>query len=375
MKKTPLFDAHKTLNAKMAPFAGYEMPITYPDGVIKEHEWVRSHAGLFDVSHMGQVTLSGPGAAAFWEKVTPSAFQKAKPGAARYTVMTGEDGGILDDLIVTRLAENEFYAVLNAGRKDSDIAWIKKNLPPGLTFHYREGDALLALQGPLAEKIMRDVFGVDLSDLPYMHGRVQTINGVQAMVSRLGYTGEDGFELGVPASAAATIWDKLLAHPEVRPIGLAARDSLRLEMGYCLYGHDIDAATTPLEADLGWVMRKNGADFIGAPAIVARGMTRRRVGLRLLDKGVAREGATILDEKGEAIGALTSGGFSPTLRQSIGQGYVEQSFARPGQRIQIDVRGRRIPAEICAMPFREPRTKSSRPVEPARESSKIAKTS
>jgi len=363
MKTTPLHAAHAALKAKTGPFAGYEMPLYYPEGVMKEHEWTRAHAGLFDVSHMGQVILEGPGAAQFWERVTPSAFTKTKIGRAKYTVLTNEAGGILDDLIVTRLDDEKFYVVLNAGRKDEDLKWIKSHLPPSLSLIYEEDKALIALQGQAAVKVMFDEFGVDLKDMEYMTGRYVDLHGVKGFVSRLGYTGEDGFELSVPGSGAAKIWDGLLTHDDVKPIGLAARDSLRLEMGYCLYGHDIDETTTPVEAGLRWVIGKENKDFIGASVVRAQmedGPARKRVGVRLLDKGVAREGTVLRNEAGDEIGTLTSGGFSPTLKISVGQGYVDAVHAASGTKILADVRGRMIAAEICAMPFMQAKTKAAK---------------
>lgn len=361
MKTTPLHESHKALGAKMGEFAGYDMPLYYPDGVLKEHEWVRAHAGLFDVSHMGQITVEGAQAAAFWERMTPSGFTKAKNGMARYTVLTNEQGGILDDLIVTRLTEDKFYAVINAGRKYQDLEWLRRNLPDGLKLEHLAEHALIALQGPSAEQVLFEVFGLDVKSLAYMTGQYADVDGTQAFISRLGYTGEDGFELSVPGDRARAIWDRMLVHAEVKPIGLAARDSLRLEMGYCLYGHDIDENVTPVEADLGWVIGKDNQSFIGATPVraqMADGAGRKRTGFQLLDKGVAREGALVLDMEGREIGRVTSGSFSPTLKFSIGQGYIDAAHANAGEKIMVDVRGRRIPAEIAPMPFVEPKTKA-----------------
>jgi aminomethyltransferase len=347
MKTTPLHAAHLSLSAKMGEFAGYDMPLFYDLGVLKEHEWTRAHAGLFDVSHMGQVSLKGPGATAFLESMTPSSFSKLGLNRTKYTVLTNAQGGIIDDLMVTKTGDDEFHMVINAGCKDKDIAWIKSHLPDGLTFTHFEDWALIALQGPSAERVMKDTLGIDLSDLPYMG---LWYRDYTMFVSRLGYTGEDGFELSVPAADAEALWNKLLAHPEVKPIGLAARDSLRLEMGYCLYGHDIGPDTPPLDADLGWVMRDDAKAG-------ARPPSRKRVGVILTDKGIAREGAEILNKAGEKIGALSSGGFSPTLKASIGQGYVPLEYAEPETEVFVNVRGNAIAAKIVKMPFVQPRTK------------------
>ncbi len=361
-KTTALHEAHQALGAKMGAFEGYDMPFFYGEGVIREHEWVRNHAGLFDVSHMGQIVIEGPGAAAFLERITPSAFQSKKPGRAQYTVLTNEEGGIIDDLIVTRLSEDQFYAVINAGCKDKDIAWIRQSLPDNLTFTDLEDRAMIALQGPQAEDVLRDTLNIDTSTLPYMWiMENQTAGEADLFVSRLGYTGEDGFELSVPADKAQEIWGKLMSHDEVKPIGLAARDSLRLEMGYSLYGHDIDESTSPVEANLAWIIGKNNTGFIGAERILRErkeGPVRRRVGVKLLGKGVARGGAEIRNVDDQKVGELTSGGFSPTLKESIGQGYVESSLANIGEKVFVTVRGRNIEAEISAMPFILPKTKS-----------------
>lgn len=348
-RRTALHASHTALGAKMGEFAGYDMPLYYKEGVLSEHEWVRSRAGLFDVSHMGQIILHGPEEEIikFWERMTPSAFAKLGDGAAKYTVLTSPKGGMIDDLIVTRIWHNKFFAVLNAGRKNVDIEWLRGHLPESVTLEYSEMEALLALQGPDAEKVMRETFGLDLSDMNYMSGKYFDLDHAAALVSRLGYTGEDGFEISVSAQEAPRIWREFMGHPDVMPIGLAARDSLRLEMGYPLYGHDIDETTSPAEANLSWILRDKSGPKPG----------RLRVGIKLLDKGVAREGAEIRNEVGEKIGALTSGGFSPSLKDSIGMGYIETAMAATGTNIFVHVRGRDIPAQIVSMPFVPARTK------------------
>ena len=350
MKQTPLHAAHQKLNAKMGEFAGYDMPLYYDLGVLKEHLWVRESAGLFDVSHMGQVSLKGEGTRAFLESLTPSVFEKLGINRTKYTVLLNDAGGIVDDLMVTKTSDEEFHLVINAGCKDKDIAHIKSRLPETVEFTHFDDWALIALQGPQSESVMRDAMGIDLADVPYMGLWFKDYN---MFVSRLGYTGEDGFEISVPNDKAEELWNKLLSDERVKPIGLAARDSLRLEMGYCLYGHDIDDTTSPLDADLGWVMSKAAKENAPAP-------TRKRVGVMLMDKGVAREGAGILNKDGEKIGELTSGGFSPTLQKSIGQAYVPTEYAAIGAEILVDVRGRKIPAVIAKMPFVESRTKRSK---------------
>lgn len=347
MKHTPLHAAHLALNAKMGEFAGYDMPLYYADGVLKEHEWTRAHAGIFDVSHMGQITLSGKGAAQFLEDLTPSAFKNSKQFVAKYTVLLNPQGGIIDDLIVTRLNDDTFFIVINAGCKEKDIAWITSKLPDDVNLRIMSDRALVAVQGPEAERVMREALEMDVTGLGYM----RLMEYGRCTVSRLGYTGEDGFELSVPQEDAEILWNRLLAHEAVKPVGLAARDSLRLEMGYCLYGHDIDDTTTPLEADLAWVMRKENPPAFPAPQ-------RKRVGVKLTGKGIAREGTEIFDRAGhKKIGTLTSGTFSPTLKQAVGQGYVETGYAAAGTEVAVNVRGNMIDAVIERMPFVTAKTK------------------
>ena len=351
---TALHDIHVSSGAKMGEFAGYDMPLYYALGVKKEHEWVRGgNVGIFDVSHMGQVSLSGAGAQDFLHKLTPSSFEKLGIKRTKYTVFTNENGGIVDDLMVTKTGEDEFHMVINGGCKDKDIAWIKGHLPDGVEFKHYDDWALIALQGEQSERVINDVLGIDLSDQPYM---CVWYKDYTMFISRLGYTGEDGFEISVQNDDASELWQKLCAHDAVEPIGLAARDSLRLEMGYCLYGHDIDATTTPLEADLKWIMRKDEHDFIGADHI--KEPKRKRVGVKLTGKGIAREGSEIRNMNDEPIGTLTSGGFSPTLNMAIGQGYVPMDYAKEGTDIFVNVRGRNIEAQISKMPFMPPRTKT-----------------
>ena len=355
MKKTPLHAMHVALSAKMGEFAGYDMPLYYGEGVLKEHEWVRANAGIFDVSHMGQVIVSGNDTARFLERLTPSAFKTAKSFVAKYTVLTNELGGIVDDLIITKLSDTNFFAVINAGCKEKDISWIVRHLSGDVELQILDDRALIALQGPDAEKALAESCDIYASDLGYMR-MIETIyDGEAIFVSRLGYTGEDGFEISIPSDKAASLWDRLLLNPSVKPIGLAARDSLRLEMGYCLYGHDIDDKTTPLEADLGWVMGKANSSFIGAEHVPAP--KRQRVGLKLIDKGIAREGAEIRTMRDEQIGMITSGTFSPTLKQSIAQGYVPVEFAAIGTQLLVHVRGNNILAEVTPMPFIQPKVK------------------
>ncbi len=362
MKTTPLHAVHVASNARMGEFAGYDMPLYYGEGVMAEHEWTRRSAGIFDVSHMGQLFLEGPGAMAFVSRLTPSDFTNAPDGRAKYTVLTNEQGGIVDDLIITRLSPTKFFVVINAGCKEKDIAWMQRHLPKDVTLTRLDDRALIALQGTQAETTLRECFGIETAGQPYMwFERANLPCGTEIFVSRLGYTGEDGFELSVPEGKAAGVWEKLAAHKAVKPVGLAARDSLRLEMGYPLYGHDIDDTTSPVEAGLAWVIAKENKGFIGAETVLKHlrdGGPRQRIAIRLTGAGVAREGAEIRNTQDKLFGTLSSGGFSPTLKQSIGMGYVPRGAVKAGDTLQVNVRGRNIAAEATVMPFLPAKTKS-----------------
>lgn len=361
MKKTPLHEAHLELNAQMAEFAGYDMPIQYPTGVMTEHNWTRENAGIFDVSHMGQITIEGERAVEFLERITPSTFSTLGENVAKYTVLTNEEGGMIDDLIVTRLGENKFFAVVNGACKDKDIKWMTRHLPKGMMMVHHESRALIAVQGPKSESVLHLALGINTRDLDYM--RFMEKNDL--FISRLGYTGEDGFEISIPDDRVKAIWHKLMAHADVKPIGLAARDSLRLEMGYPLYGHDIDHTTSPVEADSTWIMGKDRANkgFIGAERVLTElenGASRKRVGIEITGKGVAREGAEVFDASGETlIGVLTSGGFSPSTQKAIGQAYISTAQANIGDTVNVRVRGRDIEAKIADMPFVQAKTKKA----------------
>lgn len=364
MKQTALNQTHKEQKGKMVEFAGYEMPVQYEEGMLKEHEWVRnSNVGLFDVSHMGQFILEGPSAAEFLNKITPSNFIIAKPHLAKYTVLTNEDGGIIDDLIITKITDEKFFIVLNAGCKEKDKAWINKNLNKDLKFNELSDRSLIAIQGQKSEEILNEfLVDGDLSELPYMNmGNYTLKNHEEVIISRTGYTGEDGFEVSIQNDKAAQFWLELCQKDEVKPIGLGARDSLRLEVGYPLYGHDLDDTTSPIEAGLGWVVSKSNNNFFGAKRIKKEKETseisRSRLGVKLLQKGIAREG-TEIKKDGEIIGKLTSGGFSPNLKVSIGQGYFDTKKAKINDEVVAIVRNREIPAILTSPIFVEAKTKS-----------------
>jgi aminomethyltransferase len=360
LKRTPLHDLHLALGAKMAPFAGYDMPIQYPSGILKEHNHTRSAAGLFDVSHMGIGELTGSaGMIAAFERLIPGDVAALKPGRIRYSLLLNDGGGIFDDLMITRKPDEggaeRLYLVVNAACKDFDFPHIANGTRGSGELNVIEDGALLALQGPAAAAALaRVVPGVE--QLAFMSaGRFQW-RGVALWVSRSGYTGEDGFEIELPAPAAVDFAKALLAQPEVAPVGLGARDSLRLEAGLCLYGHDIDQTTSPVEADLVWTIgrrRRERRDFPGSARIMrelAEGPSRLRVAIKPETRAIAREGAEILDEAGAPIGHVTSGAFGPTVGGPIAMGYVK-SPAAVGDRTQIVVRGAAHPARIVQAPF------------------------
>jgi aminomethyltransferase len=361
--RTPLHDEHVAAGARLVPFAGYDMPVQYPTGIIAEHLWTREHAGLFDVSHMGQADLLGPDhktAARALEALVPADILNLKPGRQRYTQLLGENGGILDDLMVVRPADTAedgiLHLVVNASTKEADYAHIAARLPSSVRLERRDDRALLALQGPGAEGVLARL-GVGTARLAFMEAGRFEIAGMRAHVSRSGYTGEDGFEISVPATDAAALWRLLLADPEVKPIGLGARDSLRLEAGLCLYGHDIDATTTPIEAGLAWSIqkrRRNEGGFPGADRIrrdLEEGTEHIRVGLRPEGRAPAREGALVTTPDGREVGVVTSGGFGPSVNGPVAMGYVAREVSAPGGELLLLVRGRPMPAKVSPLPF------------------------
>ncbi|KUY92379.1 glycine cleavage system protein T [Burkholderia territorii] len=360
LSRTPLHGLHVELGAKMVPFAGYEMPVQYPLGILKEHLHTRSRAGLFDVSHMGQVLLSGPDAAAALETLVPVDVIDLPHGMQRYALFTNAQGGILDDLMITRFADDELVLVVNAACKDRDIQHLKERIGQRCDVVELANRALLALQGPAAASVLARL-APRLAELLFMQSMRVELAGAVCMVSRSGYTGEDGYEISVPADRAEALARLLLADPAVEPIGLGARDSLRLEAGLCLYGHDIDGGTTPIEGGLLWalskVRRPTGARAGGYPGadVIARqlaeGVSRKRVGLVVKDRVPVREGADIVDADGRSIGTVTSGGFGPTYDGPVAIGYVSTEYAAPGTELHAIVRGKPVAMEITKMPF------------------------
>jgi aminomethyltransferase len=362
-QKTPLHVLHLELGARMAPFAGYDMPIHYPAGVLAEHLHTRKFAGLFDVSHMGQALIEGAGhavVAAFLETLCPADFLNLAPTRQRYTQLLNDDGGIVDDLMVTRPpgADGALRLVVNASRKAVDTALIRDRLPSGLRLTPLPEAALLALQGPMAAlTLARLAPGGGLETMPFMSARPSRVAGFETFVSRSGYTGEDGYEISLASTHAESLARILLAEPDVAPIGLGARDSLRLEAGLCLYGHELDETVDPIEAALSWSIQKRRrleGGFPGARRIqgaLANGPTRRRVGIRPDGRAPAREGTQIVSPDGAPIGVVTSGGFGPSVGAPIAMGFVARAFAAVATPIGLMVRGKPSSARVGALPF------------------------
>jgi len=367
LKTTPLHEAHIALGARMVPFAGYDMPVQYVDGVLKEHLWTREHAGLFDVSHMGQARLRGPnsekgGPLAAFEELVPGDFINLKPGKQKYSVLLNRDGGIVDDLMAARpvsiegTGDDGLFVVVNGACKENDFKVIEGELAGQVAIERLETRALIAIQGPEAAAVFQHHVP-DAAAMVFMDIRLMTGFGVDLIVSRSGYTGEDGYEISVPGEAADDVWMKLCADRRVKPIGLGARDSLRLEAGLPLYGHDLDETVSPVEADLAFAINKNRReqrDFPGAARIVKEltdGPARIRVALKVLEGAPAREGAEIADASGAVIGVVTSGGFSPSLKQGIALGFVPPAHAAVGTALKVIVRGKPQACEVVKAPF------------------------
>ncbi|MBT5765730.1 MAG: glycine cleavage system aminomethyltransferase GcvT [Kordiimonadaceae bacterium] len=353
---TPLFSLHNNLGGKMVPFAGYSMPVQYPLGVMGEHNHCREKAGLFDVSHMGQVIIKGNGADEWLETLVPGNIIDLKENRIRYTTFTNEKGGILDDLMITKRSD-DIFMVVNAACKEQDIKHMLSHMPDHLDLIEITDRALVALQGPMAAKVLtRFVDGVD--EMPFMSYTEAEISGVHCYISRCGYTGEDGHEISIPASSAEMICAALLAEDEVVAIGLGARDSLRLEAGLCLYGHDITTDTTPAEGAISWSIGKRRLEeggFPGAEKIIRQIETddidRLRVGILPSGKAPAREGTEILDAEDNVIGVITSGGFGPTFGGPVAMGYVKKENSEIGTNVFLQVRKKKLEATVAKMPF------------------------
>jgi aminomethyltransferase len=357
LKKTPLYEAHVALGGKIVPFAGFHMPVQYPSGITAEHQAVRTAAGLFDVCHMGEFILKGPQALDLIQKITVNDASKVAVGQVQYSAMCLEDGGIIDDLLVYRAADH-WMLVVNASNKEKDLAWVQEHAG---AFDVEVVDAsddtaLLAIQGPKAAGIVQSLTDARLEDIGYYKFAPGAVARVEGIISRTGYTGEDGFELYVPAEGGMDLWDALMeagAGSGLIPTGLGCRDSLRLEMGYSLYGNDLDEDHTPLESGLGWITKLNKEDFVGRRALVAQkeaGVTRRLVGLKLTDRGFPRHGYPVV-ANGKDVGEVTSGVVSPSLGVGVAMGYVPPDLASPGTEVGIRIRDKVIPAVVHKPPF------------------------
>ncbi|HVY12501.1 MAG TPA: glycine cleavage system aminomethyltransferase GcvT [Alphaproteobacteria bacterium] len=355
LRTTTLHDWHVKHGAKMVPFAGYNMPVQYKDGIIAEHNHTRTEAGLFDVSHMGQVILHGQ---ENWQKfanLVPGSVMGLQPWRMRYTTLLNDWGGVIDDLMMIRPdAGDDLWLVINASRKEVDVDVMRKTIPAEACEVLQRD--LLALQGPQAVKVLRR-YAPTCAELSFMQAGWADIKGIRVMLMRSGYTGEDGFEISVEPSRTEELADLLLENPEVKPIGLGARDTLRLEAGLCLYGHELDEKTTPVEAGLNWIINRERLakdDFLGASILEAEILNkpeRCRVGFNIEGRAPAREGTEIQNKEGQTIGTITSGGFSPTLNRPIAMGYVERRYAEPETEVNLIVRGKPVAARVCPLPF------------------------
>ena len=350
----PLDGWHRSLGARMVPFAGYAMPIQY-EGILAEHRWTRESAGLFDVSHMGQLLIAGGETEKALEALLPADLGILKEGRPKYSLLLTEDGGIIDDLMLTRRGDH-FYMVVNGATKHGDIAHLESNLDRGVVVDHMKEQALLALQGPKAVDALARLVP-DAAALTFMTGGAFRLAGITAWISRSGYTGEDGFEISIPASSAEEVASLLAGQPEVKPIGLGARDSLRLEAGLPLYGHDLDTTTTPVEADLVFALSKRRREQGGFPGWhriaheLAEGPIRKRVGLAVEGRQPVREGAMVVDSEGSEVGKVTSGGFSPSLEAPIAMAYVPLASADPGTRVSLAQRGKIFTGQVVPLPF------------------------
>lgn len=371
LKKTPLHAMHVRLGARMAEFGGYDMPIQYSEGIMAEHVWTRTQAGLFDVSHMGPSFLALPElgggdeahrkVSALVEKLVPSDIAGLAPGKVQLTVLLNENGGIIDDLMIGRPAATDrqgmLYIVVNAGTKENDFALIQQAAGNEAKLRRADDRALIALQGPKAEQVIEAIFpqAAALTFMTFV--RIEDTDYGRVLITRCGYTGEDGFEILVPAEHGEAFANRLLEDHRVKPIGLGARDSLRLEAGLCLYGHDLDTNKTPVAASLSWMIsktRRERGDFPGAQRILGElksGVPSKRVGIRPLGRAPAREGVEVQSQDGQTIGVVTSGGFGPTVNGPVAQGYVDTSYAKAGTPVKLLVRGKLLDAEIATLPF------------------------
>ena len=355
-RTTSLYDCHLEAEARMVEFAGWRMPVQY-SGVIDEHRAVRAAAGLFDVSHMGEIRVAGPGAEAAVQRLTPNNVARLRPGRAHYSALLTERGTYIDDLLVYRLAEDEILLVVNAANREADLEWVRAQVgDEAEVTDASDSYALLALQGPRAQEILARLTDLDLPGLKYYRFAEAEVHGRRMIVSRTGYTGEDGFELYTAPGGAADLWRTLLevgAPLGLVPAGLGARDTLRLEAAMALYGHELDDSTTPLEAGLDWTVKWKSGDFIGREALLAQreaGPSKRLAGFEITGRGIARQGAKVFRD-GEEVGTVTSGTWSPSFEKALGMAYVRAGLGAPGDEIELEVRGRRLAGRLVELPF------------------------
>jgi aminomethyltransferase len=358
LRRTSLYDVHCALGARMVEFNGWQMPLQYTS-IIEEHHAVRRRAGLFDVSHMGEFRVTGAGAQDFLHWLVPNNIKRLAVYQGLYTQLCRPDGGTIDDLIVYRMGEQDYLMIVNAGTMEKDWAWINQQAQGRDDVRLQNVSletALIAFQGPLAAELLQGLTSTDLDAIHYYHCAPGQVAGVTCVISRTGYTGEDGFELFHTWEEAPRLWNALLEHgqsAQVLPAGLGARDTLRLEAGYCLYGHELTEEITPIEAGLGWTVKFDAGDFIGRDALLRvkeQGPVKRLIGIEMLDRGVPRAGYELFAD-GKRVGVLTSGTFGPTVQKNIGMGYVDTAYAMPGTRLAVDIRGRRLAAEVVKLPF------------------------
>lgn len=361
LKKTPLNDAHRALGGRMVDFGGWDMPVQYTAGVIEEHMVTRTRSGLFDVSHMGEIWVEGPDAISFVNRLTTNDVLKLVDGQAHYSAMTNENGGVVDDLLVYRFGQEKLLLVVNAGTTDKDWAWITSHKTDERVELQNASSEYcqIAVQGPDATAIVQNLTETDLSAIKYYHFTTGRVDGVDAIISRTGYTGEDGFEVYAAAEAAEQLWNKILetgnygAEGGILPCGLAARNTLRLEAAMSLYGHELGDDISPLEAGLGWITKFQKGPFTGSEVIAKQkeeGLTRKIAGFEMTEPGIARDGCDVYID-GEKVGVVTSGSPAPFLKKNIGLAFLPPQFANDGQEIKIDVRGRQIAAKVVPTPF------------------------
>ncbi len=361
LKKTPLNDAHRALGGRMVDFGGWDMPVQYTAGVIEEHMATRTRSGLFDVSHMGEIWVEGPDAISFVNRLTTNDVLKLVDGQAHYSAMTNENGGVVDDLLVYRFGQEKLLLVVNAGTTDKDWAWITSHKTDERVELQNASSEYcqIAVQGPDATAIVQNLTETDLSAIKYYHFTTGRVDGVDAIISRTGYTGEDGFEVYAAAEAAEQLWNKILetgnygAEGGILPCGLAARNTLRLEAAMSLYGHELGDDISPLEAGLGWITKFQKGPFTGSEVIAKQkeeGLTRKIAGFEMTEPGIARDGCDVYID-GEKVGVVTSGSPAPFLKKNIGLAFLPPQFANDGQEIKIDVRGRQIAAKVVPTPF------------------------